>query len=134
MNLYELFGTDKSAEVDGIWIDYGAAGRFQLARSGGANTAYKKAITLMYKANKHAIETETMPDDVAEQKTLEIFCKHVLKGWEGVKDRDGKALKFSVDAAITLLSELDDLYADLRAQASKVSNFRAAQIEADSKN
>lgn len=134
MNIYELFGTDKSAETDGVVIDYGEAGKFTIARSGGSNQQYKKALQNMYKANKHQIDTDTMADDVAEKKTLEIFVKHVLRGWEGVKDRSGKTLAFNEANAIKLLSEIDDLYADLRVQAGKISNFRAAELEADAKN
>ncbi len=134
MDLYSLFETSKDAETDGVVIDYGQAGKFTIARAGGSNQGYSKALQAMYKANKHQIDTETMPDDVAEKKTLEIFCKHVLRGWEGVKDRKGELLEFSQENAIKLMTDLKDLYADLRAQSTKISNFRAQAIEEDAKN
>jgi hypothetical protein len=134
VSFYQLFGTDKDAEKEGIWIDYGEAGRIKIARAGGSNDAYNKALANFLKANKHQIDTETMPDEVAEAKMRELFAKHVVKDWDGVKDAKGKTLPYSTENVVTLLTDLKDLYRDLSAQAAKISNFRAAELEADAKN
>lgn len=140
MSLYNIFATDKSAEQDGIWVDYGDAGRIKIARMGGSNSAYTKAVANLYKANKHAIDTDTMSDEVAEKKQREIFAKHVVLDWDngdglpGLPGPEGELLDFTQENVVKVLSDLPDLYADLRAQAAKVSNFRKAAIEADAKN
>lgn len=133
-SIYDLFSTDRASETEGVWIDYGEFGRFKLARAGGSNKAYIAALQKMFKEHRHQIDTDTMSDDVAEKKTREIFCKHVLLSWEGVKGKTGRNLAHSHDAAVQLMTDLPDLYSDLRAQAQKISNFRAEAMEADAKN
>lgn len=134
MSFYSLFGTDKNAETEGVWVDYGEAGRIKIARAGGSNKAYTSALQKMYKENRHQIETETMPDEVAEKKARDIFVKFVVLDWEGVKDEHGKNMQCTFDNVTKLLVDLPDLYSDLRQQAAKVSNFRAEAMEADAKN
>lgn len=134
MSLYNLFATDKSAEKDGIWIDYGEAGQIKIARTGGANQAYQSALQKFYKENKHSIDRDTLSDEVAEKKQTEIFARHVVLDWEDIKDEHGDDMEYSYENVVKLLTDLPDLYADLRGQASKVSNFRAAALEEDVKN
>lgn len=134
MSFYKIFGTDKNAETEGVWIDYGEAGRIKIARSGGANKAYTNALQKMYKENRRQMETDTMSDEVAERKVREIFVRHVIIDWEGVKDANGKNMSCTFDNANKLLTDLPDLYRDLIQEAGKVSNFRAEALEADAKN
>lgn len=135
MSLYDTFSTDKSAEVSGVWIDYGPGnGRFLIARAGGANVAYRNAISGIIKAHRHQIQADTLSEEVADKKQMGAFVDHVLKQWEGVPDRGGQELPYNRDNAIRLFNDLPDLYADLTGQAARISNFRTKAIEVDAGN
>ena len=134
MSLYAMFGTDKNAESEGVGLDYGDGGRIKIARSGGSNSGYKQALSNLLKEHRHQINTGTLSDEVAERKQREIFARHVVMDFDTVEGPDGEELPYTPDNATKLLADLPDLYADLREQAAKLSNFRAEAIEADAGN
>ncbi len=135
MSIHSMFKTDPQAEAQGIEIDYGEGCIITVARMGGANTKYKKALEIAMKPYRRAIQTNTMSNDKAEEIMLECFIRNVLVTWEGVTDPETKeVIEFSIDNARTLMLELPDLYQDLVAQAKDISLFREQLIEDDAKN
>lgn len=62
MSLYTLFKTNKEFEQDGIWIQYGVTDqrqpiRIKIARAGGANKNYLKALEIATRPYRKAIQT-----------------------------------------------------------------------------
>ena len=55
----------------------------------------------------------------------------MVLGWKGVTDRDGNELPFTKDNVVTLLTDLPDLFNELRNEATRQSNFRVTEIEED---
>lgn len=133
-SLYEQFETNANFEKDGINLEYGDGVKFRVARAGGQNQAYSKALEKAIRPHRVALANDTLDAGVAEKVLLDVFCSTVLLGWEGVKDRAGVVMPFTKENAIKLMTDLPDLYADIRAQANKVSNFRKEQLETDLKN
>lgn len=136
MSLYNQFKTDKSLETEGVWIDYGNNSqgepiRFLVARAGGRNTAFNKALQKATKPYRRAIQNDAMDEDVADRVYREVFVETVLKGWEGVEDEDGVAMPFSRGNAVKLFTDLPDLYADLRQQAMSMAIFKDEELEGD---
>jgi hypothetical protein len=133
MNAYELFETDKKVEEDGIDIDYGEF-QIKIARSGGANQKYAKTLEILTKPHRRAIQTETADVKLVQKLLVEAHAKAVVLGWTGVKDREGKPMKFSVDNCIKLFNDLPDLFSDVQEQAAKTGLFRKTVIEESSGN
>lgn len=133
-SMYSLFGTDKAMEQSGIVLDYGSAGKIKVARAGGSNSRFAKALEAKMRPYRRQFEAGTMDDEVANKLLIEAFAEGVILGWEKVKGPDGKELKFSRENVIKLFTDLPDLFADVREQAMKVSNFRAEQVEEDAGN
>jgi len=136
MSLYSTFKTDQSLEKDGIVIEYGTDDeenpiRFRVARAGGGNKKFAKQLQIALKPHRRAMQTETMSDALADKIYREVFCKTVLLGWENVTDESGKILDFTFENAMKILSDLPDLFEDLKAQASKVSLFRQEVLDSD---
>lgn len=144
MSLHKLFKTDKKRERDGVYIDYGPnedlpegedgrrpTMRFKIARAGGSNNEYNKAIERLTRPHRRAIQTGNFGNDQAEALFREAFIAHVLLGWEGVTGEDKAIIPYSKKAAEKLFAEMPDLLAALREEASNASLFREELRETD---
>lgn len=129
MSLYSLFKTNENLETEGIWIDYGTSGRIKIARAGGQNTAYNKALQKAAKPYEAALKHKRMDTKTAEKISRQVFVEHVILGWEDICDEEGNELEFSVASVNKLLDDLPELYNDLVAQASDMALFREEVLE-----
>lgn len=133
-NLYEMFGTDKRFEQEGIWYAFSEDTKFLLARAGGSNVRFAKVLEAKTRPYRRQIENESIDLDLANGLLIEAFAEAVLLGWQGVTDADGNDLPYSRENAVKLLKDLPDLFAELRNEATRLSNFRTEEIEEDAGN
>jgi len=136
MSLYKLFKTDESLETDGIWIEYGTNEkgepiRIKIARAGGHNSAFSKALEKATRPYRKAIQTGMLDNKTADRLYKEVFAETVVLDWINVEGPDGEPREFNKDNALKLFEDLPDLFADLREQASNVALFREEVREAD---
>lgn len=134
MSLYDLYATDPDLEKGGVILNYGEGVRIKIARAGGANMEFAKTLERHMRPYRKRLDTGTLDEKVASDIFVHVFAEAVVKDWEGVTDRAGKVLKFTVDNCVTLFKDLPDLFADVREAAATVSNFRDAEVEDDVKN
>lgn len=139
-SIFELFEMDNRAEKEGIIVNYGPYGKFRIARAGGANERFKKLMEAKSRPYRRRIETGTVTEEELRPMLLDVFVDAVILGWDGVTGKTGvvgttgQPLQFTRENAIKLFTILPDLFDDIREQAAKSANFRAADIEADAKN
>jgi hypothetical protein len=134
MNPYQMFQTDKTAEVEqGITLDYGSF-KFRIVRAGGANRKYTEALNRKLKPYRRQLENDTLDNDVALKAMAEVYADTVLLGWEGVTGPDGQPLEYCRNNVIKILTDLPDLFRDVQEQANKAALFRAAEREEEAKN
>ena len=134
-NLYDVFGTDPELEsTKGVWIDYGKSTSIKIARAGGANKAYQAALLKLSNEYKHQIQSEVLGEEVAGTLMLEVFVDTIILDWEGIKDKNGEEMPFTKENARKLLTDLPDLFIDLRQMAGNITLFREKIIEDDGKN
>lgn len=73
-----------------------------------------------------------------ENKALNVrfYSEHIIKGWKGIKGRDGEEIPFSPENAKNLLSDekLTSFFALLIRMASNDAAFEAKAAEADEGN
>lgn len=131
---YDTFKADENLEKEGIELDYGDAGLFLIARAGGSNKDFARMMEKVFRPYRRQMDAGTMDEKVADKLLAEVFAKTVILDWKGVTDKNGKNLPFNEANATKLLTDLPDLFVDLREQAMKVANFRALEVEADLKN
>lgn len=129
MNLYTAFGTNKELEQEGVYLQYGENSqgqniRFRVARAGGNNKAYNRALERRTRPHKRAITAGTLDEKQAEAMLLDVFIDTVLLGWEGVEDQQGDIIPYSKQAARQLMQDLPDLYTDLREQTNSYALFQ----------
>jgi hypothetical protein len=146
--LYDNYATDKSAESTGVWIeDSGAA--FKLARMGGANIKFQRALTTAMKPYMREIQLGVIDDAVLEPVMRKVFIDTILLDWRWTDTQeDGTAVvheheipgaddlpvAYNADNAVKLFADLPDLYARLRTEAQSYANYRAATLAVASKN
>lgn len=136
MNLYNLFKTDENLETDGIWIEYGETVdgqpiRIRIARAGGKNKAFTKALEKATRPHRKAIQTGSLDNATADKLYREVFVDTVVLGWENVTDAAGNPLEFNRENALKLFIDLPDLFQDLREQAANAALFREELLEED---
>lgn len=134
--LYNLFKTDENLETDGIFIEYGETDdgkpiRIKIARAGGSNKAFSKALEKATRPHRKAIQSGFLDNATADRLYKEVFAETVVLGWENVEGPDGKLLDFNRENVLKLFTDLPDLFQDLREQASNVSLFREEVMEKD---
>ncbi len=133
-SLYSQFETDQSLEKDGVVIEYSGNIRFRIARSGGANQKYLKRLEAKTKPLRRLIQQDLLKNEEVEPILLDVFCETVILGWEGVTDRNGNPLEFTVENAKKLFKDLPELFNDLREQSQKSALFRKHMQEGEAKN
>jgi len=137
--LSKIFKTNENLEKSGIWLDYGENDdgdkmRVKIARAGGQNKKFSKALEYATRPYRAAIQNNSLPDNVAERIYLEVFVDTVLLGWENIPDDDGKIIPYERSAVIAQLKALPEWFQDIKEQAGNMSLFREEEREATLKN
>lgn len=149
--LYQLFEMDSDLEREGVSINYGSV-KFQIARAGGRNKAFKDIFNTKIKRHRTQIDNETMSDDMADRIMAESYAEAVILGWwtrkedehgdpildkkgeeqwdDVVENKEGKRVKYSVAECVKFLLDLPDLFSSLQSYAGKAGNYRK-ELEAE---
>lgn len=132
-DLYKMFETDKNLETEGIWYSFDKDTKFLLARAGGSNIRFAKILENKTRPYRRQIDNGTIDTEFGNSLLIEAFAEAVILGWTGVKakGKNGKEMKYSVENAVKLLTDLPDLFAELREEAARAANFRNEEIEED---
>lgn len=138
-SLYKTFKTDKNLETAGVDLSYGENSKGEemlitIARAGGGNKAFQKAMAAKTRPLRRQIETDTASDQVLTKIVIEVYAETVVLDWKGIEDEHGNDLPFSKENVIKLFTDLPDFFADVRSQAQEISIFRADIMEAVAKN
>lgn len=131
MGLYDKFKTDEGLETKGVWLDYGDGERILIARAGGSNRAFVRAMERV--ARKYP-STEHLSEDVSRRILNEVYADTVVLGWQCIKGPDGADLPFNRENCVKLFEDLPELFREIREQSGRLAVFRATQLEADAKN
>lgn len=125
MDLYKTYGTDEDLETEGVWTEWTNDSKVKLGRIGGV------AFNRVQRQKMRRMRTGFRADSEMQDKILvEVLAETVLLDWKGFVDADGKALKYSKDAAVKVLTDLPTFRDDIVAAASDMSLFQA-EDEAD---
>jgi hypothetical protein len=153
--LYKMFEMDKDLEREGISVNYGSV-KFQIARAGGRNKAFKDTFSAKAKKHRTQIDNETMSDDMADRIMAESYAEAVVLGWwtrvedkdgdpildakgeekwvDTVENKKGKNVKYSIEECVKLFLDLPDLFQSLQSYAVKAGNYRKELDEEDEGN
>lgn len=134
MSIYALYETDMTKEVEGFWHPVNKKISIKMARAGGANLAFSKAMELKTRPHRKrggAFEGDEVDVELANELMKEAFAETIILDWKGITTKDGKRVAYSPAAATKLLKDLPDLFIELRDAAGSAANFRLEDIKAD---
>lgn len=143
-NMFRDMTTSAALEQGGTWVTpFGPEAdgypAFLLARMGGRNQKYSRAVQSRLQQYQRLISTQRdNPDqgtlDLVSEKTKEAFCEAVLLDWRNVLDGDNKPLEFSKENAMILVNKIPEIYETLLGLAQSYNTFREADAKALEKN
>ncbi len=134
MSLYDMYETDPDMETGGIILNYGDGQRIKVARAGGANVQFGKSLERTMRPYRKQLDNGTLADDIANELFIRVFAETVVKDWEGITDKEGTPLKFSIENCVKIFTDLPDLFADVREASNTISNYKSDMVEEDVKN
>ena len=117
--------TDPAAEVNGIEYRVNADVSFFLRRAGGRNKEYERCLARHSRPYNRRLRSNQMPnDEFLELIVKPTFVESVICGWKGIKDKDGNEIPFSPGACRELFGEFPNIFEELVAVATDMSQFR----------
>lgn len=128
-----LFGMDRKKEQDGVGIQFGSTFKVLIARAGGANEDFKKAIEELTRPYRRMIVNDMLPSELENQIMHQAYARTIVRSWENCVD-EGKDVPFSVDNCVAMFEKWPEFYDFVRAESNRTANYRAAAIEADAGN
>jgi len=140
--MYKNFRTDPTVESQGVVLEYGDF-RVTVARSGGGNRAFARALETKTQPYRRAIATGTMDAERSLQIYHEVFAEAVIRNWEvkvdgewkqGIEAPDGSVLPYTRENVLATFKALPDLFIDIKEQSERTRLFLADVREAEGKN
>ncbi len=76
------------------------------------------------------IQMGTFAEEQGRELAAQAFAETVVLDWDGVKNREGEVMNFSVAACKQFLIDLPEIFVDIREFASSYVNFqKEARVE-----
>ncbi len=129
---FGTYATDKDLEVEGVRVRLEADSPtwFLVARSGGSNRAYDRAVQKNSRRYQKQLQRGLLDNEIAENEIIKpAFIQCCMLDWGGVKDDIGKEIPFSHKACEDLFAEYPDVYDTLREQAGELATYRIREQE-----
>ena len=133
MNIYTAYETDKAKERDGAWVrDVRPGLHLRITRM--PNPAYNKLFGELIAPHRVQFERDSLDDEVLRDVITQCLAETVLVDWEGLEDRDGEPVTYSVAKARKLMTELPDFRDDVLSLARNRDLFKAKEEDEDRGN
>ncbi len=134
MSIWDMYETDLSRETEGFWYKVNKKISVKLARAGGANLAFTKAMeekTREHRKRGGAFEGDRVDVELATDIMKQAFSETIILDWKGFTNKAGKNVPFSPKVAYETMVALPDLFHDLRDAAGEAANYRIEDIQDD---
>jgi len=115
--------TDKTKDLEGVWIDVTTTCKLKVARLG--NRKYERAMTTALAQ----VRLQSDKEEALNRIDIELMADYILLDWEGV-ELDGEALEYSRENAIKAL-EIQLFYNLVRSHASDFERFKIDEEQED---
>ena len=134
MSIWDMYETDLSKETEGFWYKVNKKISVKLARAGGANLSFTKAMeekTREHRKRGGAFEGNSVDVELATDLMKQAFAETIILDWKGFTTKDGKTVIYSAKVAYKLMVDLPDLFNELRDAAGEAANYRIEDIQDD---
>ena len=130
---YAHFATNEDLEREGINLDFGDFA-IRVARAGGSNKKYAKALHTKMKPHRKAFQSGTLDAKIGNRIMAEVYAETIILGWAGVVDADGNEMVFNKENCIKLFTDLPELFNQVIADAENFRLFKEEEEEDIAKN
>lgn len=129
-NIYSKYGSDRKKETNGVpfYVDKDSNTYILVARWSNRNVEHSKAQAEL------TLNAGSYDEQELEQKRIEVFVNHLVKGWHNIFDIDGNEIPYSKENALKLMADLPDLVDELVGFALKRENYPIDTVEESVKN
>ncbi len=134
MSIWDLYETDMNKEVEGFWYSVNKKVSVKLARAGGSNLAFTKAMeekTREHRKRGGALEGDRMDIELATDIMKQAFAETIILDWKGFTNKKGKTVSYTAKVAYDTMVALPDLFNELRDAAGEAANYRSEDIQDD---
>lgn len=129
-NLNDIFKNDFDKENDGVEYPFEDTDIVMtIARAGGTNIGYKKALGDFLKPHVNATNNEfnlTARQDFELMSA--VYARSIIKDWKNVKV-DGKVIKFSEKNCLMVLRKFPELFYQITGIAADTKLFTADAVK-----
>jgi hypothetical protein len=134
----------EQSERDGIWMPYGDF-MVLLARAGGSNKEFGKALRKYGKKFEHLLRLEAVEEEEALAVLRQVYTDTVILDWK-VKDNEewvrgihdpsdeSNILPFSRENVLRVLTEMPELFDDIQEQSKTTGWYTQKAREEAGKN
>lgn len=132
ITIYDMFLTSDKLEKEGVIFEYEYYGNiFEItcARAGGKNRKFLETRDEFMKNF-----SEKNGDAEGDIYIHKLWARAVIKGWKNIHDEKGDPLEFNEKNCVKLLSDLPDLFSDLRRRSIDFNEFKARVVGKAEKN
>ena len=112
---------------EGQWVEVGGGLRIKVTRLG--NPDYENALRKLAKPFMRQMRLGTMDIEDMEKLSMKAISQHVVQGWEGLEDEEGKSIPFSTSKALELFEKYPDFYTIVKEVAGEAEVFRMDEME-----
>ena len=120
--------TDEELEISGVDLDFGDGIFITVARAGDSNIGFINQLANSTKNSKTVSGYNGLSKEEEAGILREIFAKHIVLGWRGLKDEHGKEIKYSVQNCIDLFTESPEIFKIVRAESQNIDNYRKQEV------
>ena len=127
----EGYITDREVESDiGTWLPPFPNGRrFRIKRAGGANRKFARAFQAAIKPYKRQIDREELDPDISERILREVYARHIVVDWEGIKDTEGNEVPCTPENVEAFFAAIPEIFTEVRSYADTAATFAEQNLE-----
>lgn len=134
-DIKSLFGTNKDAETQGVWVPF--YGEIELLVARDKNPAHRARLLELNSLSPSRLAGSrkiTIKDlDRLEDISRKAAARHILLGWKGL-EYEGKPLEYSESNALMLFETLPDFYNEVVQISQDQRNYLEEEQEAAQEN
>lgn len=161
MGLYKALQTDADIEKEGVYISYyddegDDLCRVRVARAGGANKAFDKAMNAALKKHKKLLDASSIGSEKNKAVMRQLYADNVITAWEtakrdesnkvvldekgntvwieGIESPTGELLPFTSENVVKTLKNLPKIYTDVALMSNNDEAYRKDIQEEEAKN
>lgn len=160
MGLFKTYETDKKLELEGVVFTPDSNTAITVARGGGANVHFAKALERKSKPLRRQIEAGILDLELDRKMMAEVYAETIIKNWETLITVKGKPslvqgieanpeapegtyshapdehglVPFNKQNVVSTLRLLPDLLVDIQRNSQDLANFRIAERKEDEGN